>query len=103
MIFPRISRFERRIILAIFLCALVPFLISLIFIPQIIESRLALSMHSGVKTQLEASAVFFSEFFKAEAYHQEYYRRNTAQPYCQVVIRPKVAKFRQKFSHRLKA
>lgn len=63
---PRISRFERRIIAAIFLCALIPFLISLVFIPQIIESRLALSMHRGVKAQLEASAVFFSEFFNAK-------------------------------------
>lgn len=63
---PRISRFERRIIVAIFLSALIPFLISLIFIPQIIESRLALSMHAGVKSQLDASAVFFSEFFNAK-------------------------------------
>lgn len=66
MITPRISRFERRIIAAIFLSALVPFLISLVFIPQIIETRLALSMHSDVKAQLEASAVFFKEFFDAK-------------------------------------
>jgi hypothetical protein len=63
---PRISRFERRIIAAIFLSALVPFLISLAFIPQIIETRLALSMHSDVKAQLEASAVFYKEFFDAK-------------------------------------
>lgn len=44
----------------------------------------------------------FEAFTKAEDYHQEYYRNNTYQPYCQVVIAPKVAKFRQKYLDRLK-
>lgn len=43
------------------------------------------------------------EFFIAEDYHQEYYRNNQYQPYCQVVIAPKVAKFRQLYLSRLKA
>ena len=43
------------------------------------------------------------EFYVAEGYHQEYYRRNAAQPYCQVVISPKVAKFRKEYVDRLKA
>lgn len=42
-------------------------------------------------------------FYEAEDYHQEYYRYNSAQPYCQVVIAPKVAKFRSSFAHKLKA
>ena len=42
------------------------------------------------------------EFYVAEGYHQEYYRRNAAQPYCQVVISPKVAKFRKEYVDRLK-
>jgi len=41
-------------------------------------------------------------FYKAEDYHQEYYRNNPYQPYCQVVIAPKVAKFRQKYLANLK-
>lgn len=41
-------------------------------------------------------------FYKAEDYHQEYYRNNRYQPYCQVVIRPKVAKFRKQYMDRLK-
>jgi peptide-methionine (S)-S-oxide reductase len=45
----------------------------------------------------------FGAFYKAEEYHQEYYRNNAYQPYCQVVIAPKVAKFRQKYLDRLKA
>lgn len=41
------------------------------------------------------------EFYSAESYHQEYYRRNAEQPYCQVVIAPKLAKFRKRFAERL--
>lgn len=41
-------------------------------------------------------------FYRAEDYHQEYYRNNPYQPYCQVVIAPKVSKFRQKYLANLK-
>jgi peptide-methionine (S)-S-oxide reductase len=41
-------------------------------------------------------------FYKAEGYHQEYYRRNRGQPYCQVVIAPKVAKFRKEHVDKLR-
>jgi peptide-methionine (S)-S-oxide reductase len=44
----------------------------------------------------------FEAFFAAEDYHQEYYQNNPWQGYCQVVISPKVAKFRKKFVERLK-
>ncbi len=44
-----------------------------------------------------------TEFHPAEAYHQEYYRNNPNQPYCTFLIDPKVAKFRQTFTDRLKA
>jgi peptide-methionine (S)-S-oxide reductase len=44
----------------------------------------------------------FSGFYPAEAYHQEYYERNRSQPYCQVVIAPKVAKFRKLYFEKLK-
>ena len=43
-----------------------------------------------------------TDFYPAEDYHSEYYRRNGSQPYCQVVISPKVAKFRKQFQSRLK-
>lgn len=45
----------------------------------------------------------FSVFYPAEDYHQEYFERNPYQPYCQVVVAPKVAKFRKQFMDRLKA
>jgi peptide-methionine (S)-S-oxide reductase len=38
-------------------------------------------------------------FYPAEAHHDTYFRRNPAQPYCRVVIDPKVRKFRQRFQH----
>lgn len=41
-------------------------------------------------------------FYRAEDYHQEYFVNNPSQPYCQVVISPKVAKFRKKFVDKLK-
>ena len=41
-------------------------------------------------------------FYPADDYHQEYFRRNPYQGYCQVVVAPKVAKFRQKYAQRLK-
>ena len=41
-------------------------------------------------------------FYDAERYHQEYFARNPGQPYCAVVVAPKVAKFRKHFTERLK-
>jgi peptide-methionine (S)-S-oxide reductase len=44
----------------------------------------------------------FKAFYKAEDYHQEYFRLHGSQPYCQIVIAPKVAKFREHFRNLLK-
>lgn len=44
----------------------------------------------------------FDKFYKAEDYHQEYFRSNPAQPYCRMVVAPKVAKFRQYYREKLK-
>lgn len=44
----------------------------------------------------------FQAFYPAEAYHDNYFNRNGNQPYCQVVIAPKVATFRSAFLERLK-
>jgi peptide-methionine (S)-S-oxide reductase len=45
----------------------------------------------------------FAAFYRAEEYHQEYFRRNPGQAYCRVVIAPKVAKFRRRYLEKLKA
>jgi peptide-methionine (S)-S-oxide reductase len=44
----------------------------------------------------------FSAFYQAEDYHQEYYAQNQGQPYCRVVIAPKLAKFRKLYLDRLR-
>ena len=43
-----------------------------------------------------------SEYYPAEEYHQDYYQKNPSQPYCQFVIEPKVAKFRNQYFDKLK-
>ncbi len=44
-----------------------------------------------------------STFYPAEDYHQEYYQSNkNSNPYCAVVIRPKLEKFQKVFAHKLK-
>lgn len=43
-----------------------------------------------------------STFYRAEDYHQEYFRNNPQQPYCTFVVAPKVRKFRDKFAHKLR-
>jgi peptide-methionine (S)-S-oxide reductase len=51
-----------------------------------------------IVTEISAATVFY----KAEAYHQNYYNTNGNQPYCSVVIRPKVEKFRKVFGEKLR-
>jgi peptide-methionine (S)-S-oxide reductase len=42
------------------------------------------------------------KFYRAEDYHQGYFRANPGQGYCQAVVAPKVAKFRKQFVERMK-
>jgi methionine-S-sulfoxide reductase len=51
-----------------------------------------------VVTQL----VPFTNFYKAEDYHQDYYNQNKQEPYCKLVIQPKLEKFEKLFKDRLK-
>lgn len=44
----------------------------------------------------------FKAFYPAEDYHQEYFKLNGSQPYCRIVIEPKVAKFRKQYHEKLK-
>lgn len=43
----------------------------------------------------------FKKFYRAESYHQNYYRDNPGQPYCRFVITPKLEKFRKVFKKKL--
>lgn len=44
----------------------------------------------------------YGDFYPAEDYHQNYYNENGSQPYCQMVIRPKLEKFKKVFGNKLK-
>jgi peptide-methionine (S)-S-oxide reductase len=52
---------------------------------------------AAIVTAVEPGAVFY----KAEDYHQDYFRNHANQPYCAFVVAPKVKKFREKFAQRL--
>jgi peptide-methionine (S)-S-oxide reductase len=66
----------------------------------------------AVLRELEAARVWrkkivteltpFSAFYPAEEYHRDYFRRNPEKGYCQIVIAPKVAKFRHQYADRLR-
>lgn len=53
---------------------------------------------SPIVTTLEP----LTKFYPAETYHQDYYQNNKNQPYCQMVIQPKLEKFEKVFKNRLK-
>ena len=53
---------------------------------------------SPIVTELVSAGAFYP----AEDYHQKYFRNNASQPYCQHVVAPKLAKFREKFAARRK-
>jgi peptide-methionine (S)-S-oxide reductase len=44
----------------------------------------------------------FTTFYKAEDYHQNFYRDNPYQPYCRAIIDPKISKLRKEFQEKLK-
>lgn len=64
------------------------------------------------KAELDKSGAFnnpivteispYTKFYAAENYHQDYYELNGDQPYCNIVIRPKVEKFQKVFKSKLK-
>ncbi|MBY9000268.1 MAG: peptide-methionine (S)-S-oxide reductase MsrA [Candidatus Heimdallarchaeota archaeon] len=56
------------------------------------------SLEGSIVTELSA----FSVFYKAEDYHQEYFKINASQPYCKVIIQPKVEKLRENYVDNLK-
>ncbi len=41
-------------------------------------------------------------FYEAEAYHKDYYERNSEKPYCRIIINPKIEKVQEKFVALLK-
>jgi len=56
-------------------------------------------LKTPIVTQVEA----YEAFHRAEEGHIDYYERNRGQPYCRMVIDPKILKLRERFRDRLKA
>ena len=68
------------------------------------EQAIAAVNASGAwKNRVVTELTPFTEFFPAEEYHQDYYANNRAQGYCQVVINPKLNKFRKEWAEKLKS
>lgn len=65
---------------------------------SITELNSAKVYNSPIVTKVEP----FTTFYKAEDYHQNYYSNNKSQPYCKMVIQPKIEKFEKVFKDKLK-
>ncbi len=82
---------------------------SVIFYHDDEQRRVAEAVISDLESEgiwsnpIVTEVALFDEFYVAEEYHQDYFRNNGFQPYCQVIIAPKVAKFRKQHLERLKA
>lgn len=60
------------------------------------------NIQSEFSDKIVTEVVEYSNFYKAEDYHQNYYENNTNAPYCQIVIDPKIDKIRKKYADLLK-
>lgn len=60
--------------------------------------ELAKVFENKIVTEITA----FDVFYDAEDYHQDYYMNNTQQPYCQILIKPKLNKLQNYFTDKLK-
>jgi peptide-methionine (S)-S-oxide reductase len=63
-----------------------------------VMAEMAAVWDAPIVTQIEPARTWY----KAEAYHQDYYSQHPLQGYCAFVVAPKVAKFRKMFANRLK-
>lgn len=68
---------------------------------RIAEETIAELERDGVWQGIVTEVAPLDRFYPAEEYHRDFYRRNPDQPYCQVVITPKLAKLRKTFADRL--
>lgn len=80
---------------------------SAIFYHSEAQKNAAEKSKSEVATQIWEDPIVtevtaFTNFYPAEDYHQDYFNLNGSAPYCQMVIAPKVKKFRAKFDGKLK-
>lgn len=71
---------------------------------RLVELAIEAANASGVwEDPLVTEVASAQTFYVAEDYHQNYFNENGEQPYCRMVVRPKVDKFKKKFEALLKA
>ena len=56
------------------------------------QKQLAIALLGTIKNAV-TEVTELDVFYAAEGYHQNYYNNNTNQPYCQLVILPKINKY----------
>jgi peptide-methionine (S)-S-oxide reductase len=67
------------------------------------DARHAIAAQKDVwSAPIVTEVVPLETFWPGEDYHQDYFEQNPRQPYCQIVVAPKVAKFRKQYLERLK-
>ncbi len=82
---------------------------SVIFYRDDAQKRAALEVMKEISAErlypnpVVTQLVPFTAFYKAEDYHRDYYALHGSEPYCRMVIAPKLSKFRQKFAAELKS
>jgi peptide-methionine (S)-S-oxide reductase len=70
---------------------------------RLAEEKMSALNASGVyRAAVVTQLLPFESFYRAEDYHQGYFRNNPYQGYCQMVVAPKVAKFRAHFTDKIK-
>ncbi|MCZ2100711.1 MAG: peptide-methionine (S)-S-oxide reductase MsrA [Chitinophagales bacterium] len=79
---------------------------SIIFYRNEDEKLIAFEVMKEVQADFEDMIVTeikpFTAFYKAEDHHQNYFNDHPTQPYCQIVIEPKIEKFKSLFAHKSK-
>ncbi len=63
---------------------------------KLIAEKSKLEAQENFRHPIVTEIVPLTKFYQAEDYHQEYYDNNSRQPYCQVVIAPKLEKLERK-------
>ena len=80
---------------------------SIVFYSSLIEMQMIkeyikqLQENNIFEEKIVTEVIEFDEFFEAENYHKNYYDLNKNQPYCDIVITPKVEKFNKNFKDKL--
>jgi len=65
---------------------------------QAVAGTVIAEAQAALKNRIVTQVVPAEPYYRAETYHQEYFRHNPAQGYCMFVVAPKVEKFRKTFA-----